>query len=631
MARGRRAVAKPARPRRAQRGRGGEADRRGLTPGRGPPGPIRTVACTVVGVPMYIDRHDAPGVSPEELAEAHRLDVAVQEQARRAVPHLLVRPGQRHGVLPRRGPEPTGRRGRAPRSARPAGATIIELDPDASAERVLRCAAAVIRSGPPYTAPAMRAIVFTDVCGSVAQTHELGDDGHMQLLGEHNEIVRAQLDAHDGREVKHTGDGIMAAFTSVVAAVDVRGRRATRRSTSATRRRRPPLHVSIGISAGEPVTDDNDDLFGAAVQLAARLCAAAGPATSPCRSLCASSASASHSASTTAASSTSRVCPNPPGPTAWPGASSSPRPIAPTWRSAGATRRRRRPRRLRGCRRRRARRAPRPRPRVLRAPGAASARRRSRSSAPPRSRATGRARARRRPRPARRLRTAPTRSAATAPGVVAPATTNTSASIGASAHTSCRLGAELVVGEVRDRLVDRGAGAAVAERRVRERRGADALRRRRPRRSSARSTSGQSRPIPAARIRADHSRARMLSSLAANDGTSASTRGSPRWRSQMSSAMRSTPAGADARSDGQHLEHAVVGDPGDEVASGRNRSRRTNGRMRPRRRARTDRRRTRRSTSAVAASIVVVEIHHVRPGDAGRRSPTPGTSGRSGR
>jgi adenylate cyclase len=33
--------------------------------------------------------------------------------------------------------------------------------------------------------------------------------------------------------------------------------------------------VSIGISAGEPVTDDHDDLFGAAVQLAARLCAAA--------------------------------------------------------------------------------------------------------------------------------------------------------------------------------------------------------------------------------------------------------------------------------------------------------------------------------------------------------------------
>jgi len=37
----------------------------------------------------------------------------------------------------------------------------------------------------------------------------------------------------------------------------------------------PTLDVGIGISAGEPVTDHSDDLFGAAVQLAARLCSAA--------------------------------------------------------------------------------------------------------------------------------------------------------------------------------------------------------------------------------------------------------------------------------------------------------------------------------------------------------------------
>jgi class 3 adenylate cyclase len=35
------------------------------------------------------------------------------------------------------------------------------------------------------------------------------------------------------------------------------------------------LDVSIGISAGEPVTGDDGDLFGAAVQLSARLCNAA--------------------------------------------------------------------------------------------------------------------------------------------------------------------------------------------------------------------------------------------------------------------------------------------------------------------------------------------------------------------
>ncbi len=128
--------------------------------------------------------------------------------------------------------------------------------------------------GTAYTAPAMRAIVFTDICGSVAQTQQLGDEGHTELLSEHNSIVRDELVAHHGREVKHTGDGIMAAFTSVVSAVDFSvavQRRIHERNLNAP----TPFHISIGISAGEPLTDDNDDLFGAAVQLAARLCAVA--------------------------------------------------------------------------------------------------------------------------------------------------------------------------------------------------------------------------------------------------------------------------------------------------------------------------------------------------------------------
>ncbi len=125
---------------------------------------------------------------------------------------------------------------------------------------------------------------------------------------------------------------------------------------------------------------------------------------------------------------------------------------------------------------------------------------------------------------------------------------NTSASIAAIDHTSCRLatssssesaGTDFVSAE-RARPSPNVAWASVA---ARTRSGASTLV------SSARSRSGHSRPIPAARIRADHSRARMLSSRAAKDGTRASTRGSPCWRSQTSSAIRSTPNGADERSE----------------------------------------------------------------------------------
>jgi class 3 adenylate cyclase len=79
-----------------------------------------------------------------------------------------------------------------------------------------------------------------------------------------------------GREIKHTGDGIMASFVSAAAAV----RCATRIQNELSKRESQDgsgaLKIRIGIAAGEPV-EENHDLFGATVQLAARLCAYAQP------------------------------------------------------------------------------------------------------------------------------------------------------------------------------------------------------------------------------------------------------------------------------------------------------------------------------------------------------------------
>ena len=120
-----------------------------------------------------------------------------------------------------------------------------------------------------------RIILFTDLEGSTALVQRLGDKGGMELLRIHDAIVRDALVRHAGREVKHTGDGIMASFRSVKAAlhsaVDIqRGFGAHNAS------REPPLNVRIGISAGEPLAEGGD-LFGATVQLAARLCDYADP------------------------------------------------------------------------------------------------------------------------------------------------------------------------------------------------------------------------------------------------------------------------------------------------------------------------------------------------------------------
>jgi class 3 adenylate cyclase len=225
---------------------------------------------------MYIDRHDVPGASPEDLADAHRRDVEVQDKHEVRFHTYWFDPGNGTVFCLAEGPSRQAIDAVHEEAHGLVAGTVLEFDADATPLNSFFGAMPTHPLGTAYTAPAMRAILFTDVCGSVAQTYQLGDDGHMQLLGEHNEIVRGALAVHDGREVKHTGDGIMAAFNSVVAAVafavEVQRRMHERNEAAAV-----PFHVSIGISAGEPVTDDNDDLFGAAVQLAARLCAEAGP------------------------------------------------------------------------------------------------------------------------------------------------------------------------------------------------------------------------------------------------------------------------------------------------------------------------------------------------------------------
>jgi adenylate cyclase len=111
----------------------------------------------------------------------------------------------------------------------------------------------------------------------------------MTLLHEHNEVVRSALRKRGGREVKHTGDGIMASFTSISGAVES-GIDVQRSLQHRNQEAEPPIHLRIGISVGEPVTEDGD-LFGTSVQLSARLCGIASTGgiavSSAVRDLCA--------------------------------------------------------------------------------------------------------------------------------------------------------------------------------------------------------------------------------------------------------------------------------------------------------------------------------------------------------
>lgn len=118
-------------------------------------------------------------------------------------------------------------------------------------------------------------IMFTDMVGSTDMTQALGDVAAQNVIRAHNHIVRTALSQYGGKEVKHTGDGIMASFDepadAVKAAIDIQKRAAQHTA----RWPKLPLHLRIGMNTGEPIVEEND-YFGATVQIAARVCAKAG-------------------------------------------------------------------------------------------------------------------------------------------------------------------------------------------------------------------------------------------------------------------------------------------------------------------------------------------------------------------
>ncbi len=127
---------------------------------------------------------------------------------------------------------------------------------------------------------AFRTILFTDVEGSTALTQRLGDAKARDLLREHERIVREALKSHGGSELKTMGDGFMASFSSATRALEsaIAMQRAFAERNAArpepVEERAEPILVRVGLNAGEPIAEEKD-LFGTAVNLAARIAAMA--------------------------------------------------------------------------------------------------------------------------------------------------------------------------------------------------------------------------------------------------------------------------------------------------------------------------------------------------------------------
>ena len=233
-------------------------------------------------MPLFMDMHDLPGVTAEDVAQAHKADQKAQDrlgvkyvkywfnQDTGKVFCLAHAPSMEAAIQVHKDAHGLVANGIIEvQSSDVAGFLGNVPDGDVGAAAHTDQDGARLDGG-------FRTVMFTDIEGSTATTQRLGDDGAMRLVKQHDAIVRGALAAWNGKEVKHTGDGIMAAFRSASQAIA--GAIQIQRALDDYNRSHPaePIRVRIGLSAGEPV-EDSSDLFGATVQLAARVCSHAQP------------------------------------------------------------------------------------------------------------------------------------------------------------------------------------------------------------------------------------------------------------------------------------------------------------------------------------------------------------------
>jgi class 3 adenylate cyclase len=112
-------------------------------------------------------------------------------------------------------------------------------------------------------------VLFTDIVDSTAQSAALGDREWRRVREQHDQIARAQIARHRGREIKTMGDGFLATFDGPARAVYC-----AREIVEHVR----PLGIEVrsGLHTGE-VELDGDDVAGLGVAIGARVGAKAGP------------------------------------------------------------------------------------------------------------------------------------------------------------------------------------------------------------------------------------------------------------------------------------------------------------------------------------------------------------------
>lgn len=230
-------------------------------------------------MPLYMDVHrNLDGVTSEALRAAHLQDQDVQERFNVRYHKYFFNEATGTVFCLAEGPDAESCRAVHEASHGLLADDIIEVQPELvdaffATTRYDDVGAAITTNGEPDSA--LRVIMFTEIANFTAVAREHEESG-LQLLECHDHIVRAVVPQHGGHEVRHTGEGIMACFSSVSGALRAAAEIQQRCDAHLADRLDHRPRLRIGMSAGEPVAH-HSELFGAAVNTARRICEAAAP------------------------------------------------------------------------------------------------------------------------------------------------------------------------------------------------------------------------------------------------------------------------------------------------------------------------------------------------------------------
>ena len=143
---------------------------------------------------LFLDRHDVPGASPTEIAAAHRLDLAVQDKYGVRYVTYWFDDDKGSVFCLAEGPNQEALEAVHREAHGLVADNIIEVGEGPI--NAFLGPHPMHAPGDAYVESAVRAILFTDFCGSTEQTQELGDEAFMGLI--HDCLLYTSPSPRDG-------------------------------------------------------------------------------------------------------------------------------------------------------------------------------------------------------------------------------------------------------------------------------------------------------------------------------------------------------------------------------------------------------------------------------------------------